>query len=61
MAVLGHACVLQGLVDGLVGVADGDVFADEGDAAVLLRLGCLADECVPDGMANRPDVKVEEA
>ena len=51
--------MLQRLVDRLVGVADGDVLADERDAAVLLRLRRLPDERVPDGVLHRPDVEVE--
>ena len=44
----------------LVGVADGDVFADEGDAAMVLGLRRLADECVPDRVADWRDGEVEQ-
>ena len=60
MAVLGHAGVLERLVDGLVGVADGHVLADEGDAAVPFRFRRLADEGVPDGVPYRRDREAEE-
>ena len=46
-------------MDGLVGVAHGDVLADEGDAAGALRLRGLAHERVPDGVADGPDVEAE--
>ena len=52
--------MLQGLVDGLVGVADGDVFADEGDAAGAAGLGGAADEAIPGGVADGADGEAED-
>ena len=59
MAVLRHAGVLERLVNRLVGIADGDVLADERDAAMVLRLRRLADEGVPDRVPDGRDGKVE--
>ena len=59
LAVVRHAGMVQGLVNGLVGVANGDVLADQGNRAFLLRLRRLLHERIPDRVLHGPDVEVQ--
>src|ERR1051326_6240983 len=52
-AIIGHAAVDDGFVDGLVGVLQLDVFADDADADAVLGGDEFADDFLPVGHAGR--------